>query len=310
MDDQVDDTDNMLALLREYDVVLSSQVQLILKKLKFTSIKSIAEIEADKLCDLEKDVRDYFATDTRLSTMNQDEKLALFGEYYADDPKSFKFLPGERCALRSAIVTAKKLADAYAANYVYEKCDSVKQVRQKRKQKAKSSRCLDNNATQNSSTSSGSNTDIVRKRKTLHQYLVNWRSVTKHKLNFLASDWEIKDRGNSVVCKKCNNRPFTVTADSHGGWKASSFINHLISAHVVPENELASQNTQNTNAANASSRIHENGRGNSRENTCPPEQNIQDPNQASQELAQDIQSVVNEGEPPEKGQRLLDISDF
>ncbi len=306
-----DEEEYVFALLREYDVILSNQVKIVLQKLKFTSIQSISQLELASIAELEKDFREHFATPDRLSGMSQEQKVALFGEDYADNPQSFKSFPGEKCSLGYAISTAKKLCSAYALNYVYEKCESVGQVRRKRQLKAKS--------TTRSSDTDGANTErdadtaltdgssegeIKRKGRTLDQYLRNWLIVTKLKLDFDPTDWEIRDRGCSIVCKRCKNRPFKVTVDSRGGWKPSSFMGHLSSAHVSHDNHdngtaqsRTPLTTTTNNAANNSASVS----NSTSASTSPP---------LSEEEVQNIRSVVDESEPPEKRQRQLEPQDF
>lgn len=63
--------------------------------------------------ELQNGVIDILASNKCLSRMSAEQKLELFGEDYYDDPKSFKFLPGEVNNMKSAIVVSKKIVDTY-----------------------------------------------------------------------------------------------------------------------------------------------------------------------------------------------------
>ena len=67
------DSSNVFDLLREYDVELSPQVQLMLQKFKFNSVRTISMIDLEKLDLFENDVRTLFASD-ELSNMSQEQK--------------------------------------------------------------------------------------------------------------------------------------------------------------------------------------------------------------------------------------------
>ena len=91
------DSSSVFDLLREYDVELSPQVQLMLQKFKFNSVRTILMIDLEKLDLFENDVRTLFASDEELSNMSQEQKIALFGEYFANKPQQFRLLAGETC---------------------------------------------------------------------------------------------------------------------------------------------------------------------------------------------------------------------
>jgi hypothetical protein len=80
-------------LLREYDVELSPQVQLILEKLKFNSVRTISMINIEKLEHLELDVRSLFASDEELLKMTQEDRVALFGESLLINSNNLNYLP-------------------------------------------------------------------------------------------------------------------------------------------------------------------------------------------------------------------------
>ena len=79
-------------LLREYDVELSPQVQLILEKFKFNSVRTISMINLEKLELLELDLRSLFASDEELLKMTQEE-LHYLGNSLLINPNNLNYLP-------------------------------------------------------------------------------------------------------------------------------------------------------------------------------------------------------------------------
>ena len=86
---------NVFDLFPEYDVELGPQVQLILEKFKFNSVRTISMINVEKLGYLEQDVRSLIASDEALLKMTEEDRITLFGEFFADKPKQFELLAGE-----------------------------------------------------------------------------------------------------------------------------------------------------------------------------------------------------------------------
>lgn len=66
--------------------------------------------------------------------MTREDKFALFGEYFADKPKQYRLLAGEKCSIHAAVAMCKKLLESYEKSYIYEKLKTVKGLKRKRKQ--------------------------------------------------------------------------------------------------------------------------------------------------------------------------------
>ena len=64
---------------------LSPQVQLIFKKFKFNSVRTISMINIEKLGYLVLDLRSLFASNEALLKMSHEDRIALFGEFFADN---------------------------------------------------------------------------------------------------------------------------------------------------------------------------------------------------------------------------------
>jgi hypothetical protein len=230
------ESSSVFDLLREYDVELSPQVQLMLQKFKFNCVRTILMIDLEKLDLFENDVRTLFASDEELSNMSQEQKIALFGEYFANKPKQFQLLAGEKFSIYAAVGLFKKLVQSYEKTYLFEKLKNVAELnKQKKKIQRQHNNAMDTIvANVNQANSTEENGQVRRKGKTLKQYIEQWFLSTKLKLTVTSADVEIID--GKIKCTKCTaSRPFKISLDSCGGWKISSYMTHLRSAHQKPE---------------------------------------------------------------------------
>jgi hypothetical protein len=230
------DSSSVFYLLREYDVELSPQVQLMLQKFKFNSVRKISMIDLEKLDVFENDVRTLFELDEKHSNMSQEQKIALFGEYFANKPKQFQLLAGEKFSIYAAVGLFKKLVQSYEKTYLFEKLKNVAELnKQKKKIQRQHNNAMDTIvANVNQANSTEENGQVRRKGKTLKQYIEQWFLSTKLKLTVTSADVEIID--GKIKCTKCTaSRPFKISLDSCGGWKISSYMTHLRSAHQKPE---------------------------------------------------------------------------
>lgn len=57
----------------------------------------------------------------RYKKLSETEKVNIFGELFADDPKHFEFLPGEQDSIKLASAQAAFLLDFYKEDHCYEK---------------------------------------------------------------------------------------------------------------------------------------------------------------------------------------------
>ena len=206
--------------------------------------------------------------------MSIEEKRALFGEFFAEKPEKFRFVLGDKCAIRSAVETANTLIINAQKDYYYDDPYKKKKRRYNRKQTQGDYPAVDNaiqndsdihvvtlgaeesnllnillprvtgvmesnqNITRVSNEASASTSErqqvanqpqpLVRKGKTLSQYLSSWLVTTKLKDDISQSDWIVNKEGDGVQCTRCKSaKIFKVTADPTGGWKTSTFARHL-----------------------------------------------------------------------------------
>jgi hypothetical protein len=207
-----------------------------LQKFKFNSVRKISMIDLEKLDVFENDVRTLFELDEKHSNMSQEQKIALFGEYFANKPKQFQLLAGEKFSIYAAVGLFKKLVQSYEKTYLFEKLKNVAELnKQKKKIQRQHNNAMDTIvANVNQANSTEENGQVRRKGKTLKQYIEQWFLSTKLKLTVTSADVEIID--GKIKCTKCTaSRPFKISLDSCGGWKISSYMTHLRSAHQKPE---------------------------------------------------------------------------
>jgi hypothetical protein len=227
------DSSNVFDLLREYDVELSPQVQLMLQKFKFNSVRTISMIDLEKLDLFENDVRTLFASD-ELSNMSQEQKLLCSGNISLISPKNFDYLLVKSVLFMRQcnilVYICKKLVQSYEKTYLFEKFKNVAELN-KQKKKIQLDTIVSN---VNQANSTEENGQVRRKGKTLKQYIEQWFLSTKLILTVTSADVEIID--GKIKCTKCTaSRPFKISLDSCGGWKISSYMTHLRSAHQKPE---------------------------------------------------------------------------
>lgn len=231
--------EDVFETLKRYDLHLSPHVELILKKLGFKCLRSISLIS--NLEEIETDVKTILATKVRLDKMSDEEKVALFGEHYAD-PKDFIFMRGERLQLIGAVNMAKQLLSKYEENYNYERPILS------RKRAAVNEGIELNTAHQRTSSPSFY---VPKKRKTIAEYVERWMSATKFPLIYSINNCEIDNESRIIKCKLCPRvKSFNVTLDPYGSWKISSFVSHLKAAHVGKENPKSSTTNSQHSSTN------------------------------------------------------------
>jgi hypothetical protein len=119
---------------------------------------------------------------------------------------------------------------SYEKTYLFEKFKNVAELN-KQKKKIQLDTIVSN---VNQANSTEENGQVRRKGKTLKQYIEQWFLSTKLILTVTSADVEIID--GKIKCTKCTaSRPFKISLDSCGGWKISSYMTHLRSAHQKPE---------------------------------------------------------------------------
>jgi len=85
----------------------------------------------------------------------------------------------------------------------------------------------DDLASNPTTSTSSSPSEVIRKGKTLAQYVSEWLKYTKQKLLFTFGDCQVDGVKGTITCLKCNHKPYNAVDKSSGGWKASGFQNHV-----------------------------------------------------------------------------------
>ena len=276
---KTDDPDeNVFQVLKRYDVSLRSNIEVILNKLGFDSLNSLSKLSKvpDYFKEMEESVATVLGDKEYCGNMSIEDKRALFGEFFAKKPEKFRFVLGDKCAIRSAVETANTLIVSAQKDYCYDDPYKKKKRRYNRKQTQGDYPVVDNaikndndsdihvvtldaeesnllnillprvtgvmesnqNITRVSNDASALTSErqqvanqpqpLVRKGKTLSQYLSSWLVSTKLKDHISQSDWIVNKEGDGVQCTRCKSaKIFKVTADPTGGWKTSTFARHL-----------------------------------------------------------------------------------
>jgi len=100
----------------------------------------------------------------------------------------------------------------------------------------------DDSARNSTSSKTSSPCDVIRKGKTLAQYVSEWLQFTKQKLLFTFGDCQVDGVKGTITCLKCNHKPYNAVDKSSGGWKPSGFQNHVKFTHreiFDPDNDKA-----------------------------------------------------------------------
>lgn len=259
--------------LKRYDVWLSPRIVVILKRLGYDTLKGISRMKVDTI---ENSVRRVLGDTKRYGKMSNEDKIAVFGEEYANDPTSFEFLPGEKDAIESAIAEAGEILDKYKGQYCYDRpvipgskrklnppkgtqpkvarlnSSTVKIVFGSGTTRAEASPATtsastypDGRGPENESGDMRNPGDVVRKGKTLAEYIGKWLANTKYRLLYSLQDFKVDGRTSQITCLKCLVKPFKAHIDSNEGWKVSSFIRHVTTTHLElfdpdsPSNQLS-----------------------------------------------------------------------
>ena len=134
---KTDDPDeNVFQVLKRYGVSLRSNIEVILNKLGFDSLNSLSELSKvpDYFKEMEESVATVLGDKEYCGNMSVEEKRALFGEFFAEKPEKFRFVLGDKCAIRSAVETANTLIVSAQKDYCYDDPYKKKKRRYNRKQ--------------------------------------------------------------------------------------------------------------------------------------------------------------------------------
>ena len=134
---KTDDPDeNVFQVLKRYGVSLRSNIEVILNKLGFDSLNSLSELSKvpDYFNEMEESVATVLGDKEYCGNMTIEEKRALFGEFFAEKPEKFRFVLGDKCAIRSAVETANTLIVIAQKDYCYDDPYKKKKRRYSRQQ--------------------------------------------------------------------------------------------------------------------------------------------------------------------------------
>ena len=115
--------EDVFVTLERYDSSVNDRLKLILKKMGYDKLITIAAISKNpsKLDEIQASFRKLYGKQERCVKMTNKEKIELFGELFYEDPESFEFLHGDRDAIICASEQAEKLLKKYEEEYSYEK---------------------------------------------------------------------------------------------------------------------------------------------------------------------------------------------
>ncbi len=99
------------------------------------------------------------------------------------------------------------------------------------------------NSTNAETNASSSLQKIIKKGKSLDQYVKNWMDGTKLCLDYSFSDCSIEDENSTITCTKCKVRPFNGSVRGVNGWKITTFVTHLKKFHSG-KNENVNDDTE------------------------------------------------------------------
>lgn len=232
---------NLFEVLQQYDISLSTKVKNILTRLEFRDLRSISMIESVE--ELQNEIITLVSDESFSNTLSEQDKMDLFG-VFCNNPKSFKFMPGEKNSIKAAIQLSSQILQKYSENYVFEKpVDN----RKRKTSQSTVSRALFSQNESTFSNEGGEKSDtemtqhkdgqpVLKKRKTLSQYINHWLSHTKLNVSedYVNKGYTVDDFKCSITCISdgCEKLgSFRATADAYDGWKASSFVRHVQLIH-------------------------------------------------------------------------------
>lgn len=197
--------EDVFEMVERFGGPLPSYVKRIFKVLGIRSLRGLSTVTEETLKLMEKSVKTVLANPKKLEVMTELDKLDLFGEFFADDPKDFEFLPGDIVEINAAVTVAQNLLK-----------DPCNQSNRKRKA---------------GGPPAGEKTRNT-KRRDLGDYISNWLARTKFKLSCSFEDFQVFEEKEEVKCKLCSSlTPIRVTKDTNDNWKATTFQLHVRQYH-------------------------------------------------------------------------------
>lgn len=276
--------EDIFKVLKQRGIQLNTHVENIFRFTGYNNARTIANFNcANGVEEIEECVRSTLGKKDRHDKMDRQKRTATFGEWFADDPCDFVFFPGERSAILLAVDMAKTIVAEYdqrkrklsLLDGSSDKRHRVDDGNDMRLTSSTSSSSTTSNTehTAGPSNATGSHTSILssnasqvtnqqssqpvlRKGKTLAEYLFSWLEKTQYDIKYDASQCQIDLINPRITCTACNIRkPFQVY-EANGCWKlAVNFLNHLKTCHksvpatgaqpnVTPANKIVNESPQ------------------------------------------------------------------
>jgi len=105
--------ENIFTVLKESGVFLSSHIEKILFTCGYTNAGVLSEFDENQLPAIVDTVRFQLGEPTLYGEMEEEEKVATFGIFYAKKPHLFQFFPGELIAINRAVEVAKQIVHEF-----------------------------------------------------------------------------------------------------------------------------------------------------------------------------------------------------
>jgi hypothetical protein len=102
--------DNTFYTLEKNNVLIPLHIKNILSRLGYFGLRAFSTINDHNISEIELGVTEILAEDAAEMTMK--EKNDLFGRMYANKPKKFKLLPGDKTFIKVISEVSKKLVES------------------------------------------------------------------------------------------------------------------------------------------------------------------------------------------------------
>ena len=100
--------DNTFDTLEKNNVLIPLHLKNILSRLGYIGLRAFSTINDQNISEIELGVNEILAA----TGMTNKEKIDLFGRIYANKPKQFKLLPGDKTVFKVISEVSKKLVDS------------------------------------------------------------------------------------------------------------------------------------------------------------------------------------------------------
>ena len=101
--------DEDYTLLENNRVIIPKHIKNLFNKLNLVGLRVWANIQDSQFVAYEDVIKEILAKDKNCKTMNEEQKKALFGEIFWNNPEDFKFLPGDKAVIAQMREVSKEL---------------------------------------------------------------------------------------------------------------------------------------------------------------------------------------------------------